>query len=186
MIISLKILLSSIIFIFCLNEVQSNPGDTLKPTPENIKPHSPKKAAIMSAILPGLGQAYNHKYWKIPIIYAGMAGLGYVVKFNNDYYQRFRKAYVYRVDGDPLTVDAYEGEYTESNLNTLQEFYHRNRDLSIIGCAAFYVLNIIDATVDAHLYYFDVSDDLSLKINPSAFIAGNQQAMGIRLSLTLK
>lgn len=147
--------------------------------------HPPKRAAAYSAILPGLGQAYNQKYWKIPIIYAGIAGLGYVVKFNNDNYQKFKDAYIVRVDGDPLTIDEYENKYTEGNLNTLQEYYHRNRDLSIIGCAAFYVLNIIDATVDAHLFKFDVSDDLSMTLRPESFIAYNNYTPALGFSIKL-
>ena len=122
----------------------------------------------MSAILPGLGQAYNKKYWKMPVIYAGFIGLGYAVSANHVKYKAYRDAYVARVDSDPNTVDTkYMNLYTDGNLITLQDYYHRYRDLAIIGCAALYVLNIIDASVDAHLFNFDVSDDLSMRIVPS-------------------
>jgi len=127
--------------------------------------HSPAKATVFSALLPGAGQFYNRKYWKIPVIYGAFAGLGYLIKFNNDRFQTYRDAFVLRTDGDPLTVDEFEGRYSESDLTTLKDFYRRNRDLSFIFAGLIYVLNIVDASVDAHLFYFDVSDDLSLRID---------------------
>ncbi len=126
--------------------------------------HSPRKATIYSTVLPGLGQAYNKKYWKIPIVYAGLGALGYSFVFNNDKYKTFRSAYIARLDGDPLTGDNYENIYTAENLKVLRDYYRRNRDLSVVGFAAVYVLNIIDAHVDAHLFYFDLSDDISFKL----------------------
>jgi len=138
---------------------------SIKKTP-SIK-HSPKKAALFSTALPGLGQAYNKKYWKIPVIYVGFAGLAYSINSNQIKYNRYKTAYKYRLDGDPATIDSYVGVYTDDNLNTLQKYYRRYRDLSIIGAAALYVLNIIDATVDAHLFTFDVSDDLTLNVHPT-------------------
>ena len=134
---------------------------------KKISPHSPKKAALFSTALPGLGQAYNKKYWKIPIIYAGFAGLAYSYSINQSKFKTYRNAYKYRIDSDPNTIDAYVGVYTDENLNTLQKYYHRYRDLSVIGIAALYVLNIVDASVDAHLFKFDVSDDLSMQIEPT-------------------
>lgn len=131
------------------------------------KPHFPKKAALMSAILPGLGQAYNKKYWKMPLIYAGFTGLGYAFAYNQTRYAKYRDAYKYRIDGDATTVDQYVGYYSDKNLFDLQQFYHRYRDLSLIGAGLLYVLNIIDASVDAHLFTFDVSDDLTLNIKPT-------------------
>jgi len=128
--------------------------------------HSPRKATIMSALLPGLGQSYNKKYWKIPIIYAGFAGLGYLVKTNNDDYKIYKDAYKFRLDGDESTVDSYVGIYSDNDLVTLKNFYRRNRDLSLIGMSVLYVLNIIDASVDAHLFYFNVSDDLTINVQP--------------------
>ncbi|MCX6297329.1 MAG: DUF5683 domain-containing protein [Bacteroidetes bacterium] len=150
--------------------------------------HSPKKATFLSAVLPGAGQVYNKKYWKVPIIYAGTAGLIYSFQFNQSHYLKYRNAYKYRIDADPTTVDNYVGVYSDDNLNTLQKYYHRYRDLTVIGFAALYAFNIIDASVDAHLFTFDVSDDLSLKIQPALIntIAANKYTTGINFSLTFK
>ncbi len=137
--------------------------------------HSPTKASIYSAILPGAGQAYNQKYWKIPIIYAGFAGLGYLAKINNDDYKIYKDAYRLRLDGDVNTVDGYVGVYSDQDLATLKNYYRRNRDLSLIGMSVLYILNILDASVDAHLFFFNVNDDLSLHIQPgykNGYMAG--------------
>lgn len=151
----------------------------------NHKYHSPRKAAILSAVLPGAGQVYNKKYWKLPIIYAGAAGLVYSFQFNQSHYLKYRNAYKYRIDGDASTVDNYVGIYSDDNLNTLQKYYHRYRDLTVIGFAALYALNVIDASVDAHLFTFDVSDDLSLRVQPTLInIAGsNKYTTGFGISM---
>jgi hypothetical protein len=129
--------------------------------------HSPRKATILSTVLPGAGQIYNKKYWKAPVIYAGFAGLGYLVKFNNDRYQIYKDAFSARADENPETVDEFENVYSEQDLITLKNYYRRNRDLSIIGIGLIYVLNILDASVDAHLFYFNVSDNISMNIAPA-------------------
>lgn len=128
--------------------------------------HSPAKATVMSAILPGAGQVYNKKYWKIPIIYAGFAGLGYLASTNNADYKIYKEAYRLRLDGDESTIDDYEGIYSNEDLVTLKDYYRRNRDLSYICMGILYILNVIDASVDAHLYYFNVNDDLTMNIQP--------------------
>ncbi len=151
---------------------------------KKISSHSPKKAALFSTALPGLGQGYNKKYWKIPVIYAGFAGLAYSYSINQTKFKTYRNAYKYRIDSDPNTTDAYVGVYTDENLNTLQKYYHRYRDLSVIGMAALYVLNIVDASVDAHLFKFDVSDNLTMNIAPT-FIntSSNTFTSGIGLKI---
>lgn len=131
------------------------------------KPHSPKKAIWMSALLPGVGQVYNGKWWKVPIIYGALGGLTYGIAWNHVQAMDFRSAYLSRVDGDPTTIDSYVGRYSDSNLRELRTYYQRNRDLCIIFTAVVYVLNLVDATVDAHLYNFDVSEDLTMRLNPS-------------------
>lgn len=149
------------------------------------KYHSPKKAALLSTILPGAGQVYNEKYWKLPIIYAGAAGLAYSFQFNQSRYVKYRDAYKYRIDNDATTTDNYIGIYTDDNLNTLQQYYHRYRDLTVIGFAALYALNIIDASVDAHLFTFDVSDDLSMQVEPTLIntVGMNNYTTGLSLKL---
>jgi hypothetical protein len=147
--------------------------------------HSPKKAALLSAILPGAGQVYNKKYWKLPIIYAGAAGLTYSFQFNHSRYIKYRDAYKYRIDDDASTTDNYVGVYSDDNLNTLQKYYHRYRDLTVIGFAALYALNVIDASVDAHLFTFDVSDNLSMNLAPTLINTANlnQYTTGLTLKL---
>jgi len=125
---------------------------------------SPRKASIMSAIIPGLGQAYNRRYWKIPLIYAGLGGFGYMFQVNNDNYNFYRRNLIAEYDNDTLTKNRtyYSGE----QLKSQKLYYRKNRDLAAIGVVVIYLLNIIDANVDAHLRTFDVSDDLSLGIEP--------------------
>ncbi|MFB6258167.1 MAG: DUF5683 domain-containing protein [Flavobacteriales bacterium] len=126
--------------------------------------HSPRTATIRSAILPGLGQAYNDKYWKIPIIYGGLGASGYFIVRNSKRFRTFRSALIKR--HDPNKTDPYRGIYNVEQLRTLKETYRRWRDLSYISLVAVYVLQVLDANVDAHLYDFDVSDDLSLRLEP--------------------
>lgn len=124
----------------------------------------PRRASLMSAILPGLGQAYNGKYWKIPVIYAGFVGFGYMFKVNNEQYNFFRKNLIAENDEDPSTIN--ETRWGTDELQTQKVTYRKRRDIAAVGVVIIYILNIIDANVDAHLKTFDVSDDLSLRIEP--------------------
>jgi hypothetical protein len=169
--------------LFVLAFTASSYSQTISATDSIMLLHSPKKASIYSAVLPGLGQAYNKKYWKIPVIYAGFAGLGYFVISNNDKYKTYKEAYLHRVDDDPSTTDDYTDVYTDQDLATLKDFYRRNRDLAIIGMGVWYVLNILDASVDAHMYSFDVSDNLSMHVAPGFQYTGNNVNAGVSLSL---
>lgn len=150
------------------------------------KKHSPFKATIMSAALPGLGQIYNGKWWKVPIIYGGFGGLIYSSVFNDLKCRTYKEAYLVRIDDDPATTDEFEGRYSDANLRELVDFYQRNRDLSLIFTGVLYALNIIDATVDAHLKDFDVSDDLSLKVRPTMHQIGPNMIPAPALALTLR
>jgi hypothetical protein len=133
-------------------------------------PLAPSKAAFYSAVLPGLGQVYNKKYWKIPIIYAGMAtGIYFYIQNNNDY-NRFRDAYKRRLAG--FTDDEFYGPgenpvISNDRLIDAQKSAQRNRNISILVAIGFYALNIVDANVDAHLRQYNVSEDLSLQPNVS-------------------
>lgn len=152
--------------------------------------HSPKTAAILSAALPGLGQIYNRKHWwwKVPIIYGGFAGLGYSVYFNQSNFVKYRDGYRTLVGDTSLTRYPVDGtQYSASQLKELRSFYKRNRDLSIIFITVLYGLNILDATVQAHLFDFDVSDDMSLHIMPDYRYdaALRSSYVGIRLNLRL-
>ncbi len=147
--------------------------------------HCPRKATIYSAVLPGLGQAYNKKYWKIPVIYGTLATLGYFIYDNHAKYQIYKDAYSVRTDEDSLTVDEFVELYTDENLKGLRDYYRRNFELTCIITFAVYALNILDATVDAHLYEFEVNDDLTLKFQPqiSPNIVGSPTYGGVKITL---
>ncbi|MBL0104263.1 MAG: hypothetical protein IPP51_11220 [Bacteroidetes bacterium] len=144
------------------------------------------RAALYSAILPGLGQAYNKKYWKLPILYAGFGTLYYFIHSNNVEYQKYKTALLYRYDSDSLTIDPYE-KYTTEDIKIRRDYYRRNRDLSYILTGILYTLNILDAYVDSQLMDFDVSDDLSLHTAPAIFpMADGTTTAGLHLTLTFK
>ncbi len=163
--------------------------DSIKTDTNNIKIlPNPKKAAILSACLPGLGQVYNytfgvHRLWKLPIIYAGFGGLAYGFIWNQSYVLDYRDALRLRYDDDPLTVDQFP-RYSDNDLVTLKNYYQRYRDLCVIGAAALYTLQILDATVDAHLASFDVSDNLTVKIVPGFYTCERSSitTVGLRFS----
>jgi hypothetical protein len=154
---------------------------------EKVKPvHSVGKAAAFSAALPGLGQAYNKKYWKIPIIYAGFGVFSYFVITNNGDYKDFREAFLYVANGDTTYTDnPYVDKYNQTQLQDAMEYYRRNRDLSIILGCVWYALNILEAYVDAHFFDYDISEDLTLRISPAAVsipVYHIQPAPGIKVA----
>ena len=191
-----------ILFLLVIGNLFAQKSDTLSITKENgliikeavvnkedYNPLAPAKAAFYSAVLPGLGQAYNRRYWKIPIIYAGI-GVGIYFYIQNDQdYDRFRNAYKRRLAG--YTDDEFWGTGTTPAISSdrlidAQKSSQRNKDLSIVVAVGFYLLNVIDANVDAHLRQFNVNDDLSLepsfKINP----LNNKANYGLSLKYRLK
>ncbi len=135
---------------------------------EAYDPLAPSRAAFYSAAVPGLGQAYNKKYWKIPVIYAGMATGVYFYIQNQKDYNRFRDAYKRRLAG--FTDDEFYGDnidpiISDARLINAQRDAQKNKDYSILTIIGFYALNIIDANVDAHLKQYDISDDISVSPN---------------------
>jgi len=134
--------------------------DSLKPI--DIDPLTPAKAAFYSAILPGLGQAYNKKYWKIPFVYGSIGVSMYYYLDSQKKYNLYRDAYKRRLEG--FTDDEFS-YLDNSRLIAGQKFYQRNRDLSALFVVGFYILNIIDANVDASLIQFNVNENLSFKPN---------------------
>lgn len=153
---------------------------------EEPKPHSVRRAAVYSAVLPGLGQGYNRKYWKIPIIYAGFAVIGYFVVTNDREYDVFKEAYIYVANGSTYPTDnPYVTKYNQGQLNDAMEFYRRNRDLSVIIGVLWYTLNVLEAYVDAHFFDYDISEDLSMHVSPAALntpFSPVQPAPGIKVS----
>ncbi|CAL65780.1 DUF5683 domain-containing protein [Christiangramia forsetii] len=125
---------------------------------------APAKAAFYSAILPGLGQAYNGSYWKIPIAYGGLGTGVYFYLKNDKDYDRYRDAYKNRLAGRPdeFTVDGKQ-RITTDGLIRAQELFQKNKEISILVTVGVYILNIIDANVEAHLRQFNVDEDLSVK-----------------------
>jgi len=169
------------------------------------KVHSPKKASIYAALFPGLGQVYNGKYWKLPIIYGGYTGLIYAFGWNNnnykDYFEAYRTISQYNSAAEMTEADReYLDEliknpsidldnpthfsYVETQLQSGKDFYRRNRDLTVIGMVALHILSIVDASVDANLMDFDISNDLSMRIEPMPFDFGiSSNVIGINIAV---
>lgn len=156
-----------------------------------------KKATTLSLICPGAGQIYNKSYWRVPIVIGGMASMVYVFDWNNRGFKRFKTAYALRADFDEhpenypdgVSKDEFRGRYSATFLKNLRDSYRRNRDLSIILTAGVYAFQIIDAHVDAHLKDFDVSDDLTVKLEPMfdyqySYVSGGNPVFGFNLNLT--
>ena len=125
------------------------------------KGKSPRKAAILSMYVPGAGQVYTKKYWKIPIIYSALIASGYYINENNSEYKKYRDTYLNRMNGQSDDLD-----YTDSELITLKDYYKRNREISIMLFSLTYILNIIDASVNAHLSEYEINEDISLGLRP--------------------
>ena len=141
-----------------------------------VKVHSAKKATYW-ALLPGAGQIYNKKYWKLPIVYAGFGVTGYFAFANRNEYLIYNEAYTCSVlEGDDCTNELTD-RYSSDELKSIKDYYRRNMELSFIIMGAWYILQILDASVDAHLYYWEVNEDISFDIQPVAqpVIPGLQQ-----------
>lgn len=177
--------LFSLVLVFTSTKAQT---DSLSTFPDSVRRHSPKKAALLSTVLPGLGQAYNKKYWKIPVIYAGIGTCTWMAIANGQRYKDFREGYNFLINNDTIEYySMYGTNFTVSGLEEGKDYYRRYRDLFVIFTAGVYLLNIIDASVDAYLFDFDISDDLSLQIQPATgYTACNGQYIGLRMNLRIK
>ncbi len=162
--------------------------------PDSVKAqlHSPKKAALLS-LIPGGGQVFNRKYWKVPIIY-GLGGTTIYFAANNyKNYQLFRQTLISRVDTCSDALDSFP-ELTQDGVSSEMEKYQKNFELMVIASIAVYAIQIVDAAVDAHLMYFDVSDDLSLRVEPTVLNLNNlafaehriRPTLGLSLKLNIK
>jgi len=165
-------------------------------TKKNKALHSPHKAAIYSAVLPGMGQIYNRKYWKVPIIWGGFATLGYFINFNNEVYTTYKRAYSDIIDDDPFTNSYLDlninpaffqsdkkSQLTE-NLRLAKDNWRRNRDLVIISTVVFYAANIIDSSVDGNFFYFDIGDDLTINWAPGPILSMDKTGIGVQCRIT--
>lgn len=139
--------------------------------PSNGKPSS-GRAAIYSALLPGLGQAYNGEYWKIPVYYTGLLAAGYFVYFNNLNYLRFKRIYAEATNPEI----SYSGPVTSDQAKYYKDSYRRLRDYSIVALGLVYILQIIDANVFAVMYDFEVTDDISIRMEPTVITPDNNFA----------
>jgi hypothetical protein len=141
----------------------------------------PKRAGLYSAILPGAGQVYTKKYWKVPIIYAGLITSAYYIKENHTLYNLYKQTYINRWNGN--RTDEFTNRYTDANLLTLTEHYRRNAEVSALLFTLTYVLNIVDASVSAHLFDYDVSEDISLHIQPIYMVKENTSGLSLSIKL---
>ncbi|MFN6328236.1 MAG: DUF5683 domain-containing protein [Chitinophagales bacterium] len=140
-------------------------SSSLAKMPKKIyKKHSPKTAALLSALLPGAGQIYNRRYWKLPLVWGGLAGFGYLWVNENNRYQDAKTSYLSLLDTDPSNDIPFNGTTNLTIVQGTKNIYRNQRDMYLLFGILFYGLNIIDATVDAHFMNFDVSDDLSMNL----------------------
>ena len=192
--------------LFLLCSVDADAQDTLLvPRDKDRKVKSPHRATMLAASLPGMGQVYNQKYWKIPVVYAGFAALGYSAWFNSQNFTTYTVAYLDFTDVVPET-DSYlelikgiepetydpvlypetaipsETQRVEEHLISGVDYYRRYRDLSFIGIAAWYLITIIDANVDASLSDYDIGKNLNLSLLPDA----SKTYAGYAVTLNLK
>ena len=151
---------------------------------ENEKTHSPKKATLL-ALVPGAGQAYNRKYWKMPIVYATMGTCIYFSISNQKQFKRFKNAYMQRDKGEH---DEFYGVLSQEAILNNMDRNRKIRDYTLAGAVLIYALQIVDANVDAHLFHFDVGDNLSAHFYPQTFtpIYTRTPAFGIGCTINFK
>ena len=191
-----KTLLWSFFLAFCLlgigtgtanGQSAASEQDTLKKLEKegrtlSLLPKDPKKATLLSAILPGAGQIYNGKSWKVPILYAGILTDVYFIQYNHKRYERFRDALFALDKGEPNQFPSLNRAALVRNV----DYWRQNRDLTLLLMLGIYALNLVDANVDAHLSGFDISEDLTLKIAPQIGTLSASSTTGFSLTLQFK
>jgi hypothetical protein len=202
-----KIVIILILQLFCIQQsiYAQDTVSVVKPVKHKFKAE-PLKATMMAVALPGLGQIYNRKYWKIPLVYAGFGALIYSVGFNSKSYNSYMKAYqdftdavpetqsyMKLIKADPSTYDPVlfpksaipaSTSYYKDGMIRMVDYYKRYRDLSYIGIAGWYLISILDANVDASLFNYDVSDNLDIAVVPVQLpLPGGFTVAGLNVSL---
>ena len=147
-----------------------------------LLPTDPKKATMLSALLPGAGQVYNGKTWKVPILYAGILTDVYFIQYNHKRYERFRDALFALDKGEPNQFPSLNRAALVRNV----DYWRQNRDLTLLLMLGIYALNLVDANVDAHLSGFDISEDLTLKIAPQIGTLSASSTTGLSFTLQFK
>jgi hypothetical protein len=192
---------------FCLShDILAQDTISLSRPAKHIFKAEPLRATMLAVAFPGLGQVYNRKYWKVPFVYAGFGALAYSVSFNTSHYNQMMKAYQDFTDkipatdsyialikwADPSTYDpvlypiSYDpsnASWVEDNLLKSVDYYKKYRDLSYIGIAAWYLITVLDANVDASLYNFDVGQNLNLAFSPAEMSFAGVFGAGLNISL---
>ncbi len=204
-----KILVFLILQLICFQQFSSAQDSLAYIKPEKHKfKAEPLRATMLAVAFPGMGQVYNRKYWKIPVVYAGFGALFYSAGFNSRSYTTYVKAYqdftdlipetnsyLTLIPANPTTYDpvlypeSYDPSsalYYKNGLLRMVDYYKRYRDLSYIGIAAWYLLSILDANVDASLYNFDVSNNLDITFAPMLLpLPGGYTGAGITANIRL-
>jgi uncharacterized protein DUF5683 len=175
--------------------IDASGKDSLPPKKDSVPKHSPRKASLRSAILPGWGQIYNKKYWKLPLVYAAIGIPGYLIYDNKRWYDRSRYALAVAAS-DPPSADSLAKVHPElraltqaRSINAIRNYrneFRKNMDYSILITLLFWGLNVIDATVDAHLKDFDVSDEITMKIKPVIMTGTRTPGLSFVFSLNNK
>ena len=177
-------------------------------SPKKVRIYNPMKATMLAAAIPGGGQIYNRKYWKIPVVYAGFGGLGYAVVFNSTQYNKYTKAYQDFTDKvpdtqsylslirgiDPKRYDPvlYPNDYNVSDEAWVKDgllrqidYFKKYRDLSMMGIAAWYLITILDANVDASLADYDIGENINLTFAPMQVPGYYFTGVGLNISLKI-
>lgn len=180
-----------------LAKMQKKTAKRMKRDWANWKP-DPKRAMWLAIVIPGAGQIYNRKYWKLPIVYGGFIGCAYAMRWNNQMYLDYSQAYLDISDNDPNTksytqflhlgtqITSANEERYKSIFKSRKDKYRRWRDLSFFCMLGVYALSIVDAYVDASLSSFDISDDLSLHVEPAVINNKDSRASAIGVQGALR
>ncbi|GAB1416038.1 hypothetical protein MASR2M117_14440 [Paludibacter sp.] len=195
------------ISLFSQNSLEASIPDSTRQSTKNEYKPNPTRAIWLGAVIPGYGQILNRKYWKLPIVYGGFVGCFYAINWNSRQFNAYKNAYLDITDSDDntksyldiippgYTIESYGGMSAfTSLLKTGMDKSRYNRDLSVIISVAYYGLTLIDAFVDAHLYDFDISPDLSMKLRPTITnerlltnqITNSQLTYGLSCSIKFK